>query len=43
MFCILMNRWLIKKVTPVIMCTKDAGCSVLLSVVIEFSIHVHVA
>lgn len=38
-----MNRWLINKVTPVIMFTRDAGCSVILSVVIKFSIHVHVA
>lgn len=38
-----MNRWLIDKVTPVIMCTRDVGCSVILSVVIKFSSHVHVA
>lgn len=43
MLYIVMNRWLINKVTPVIMCTRDAGCSVILSVVIKFSIHVHVA
>lgn len=37
-----MNRWFINKVILVIMCIRDAGCLVILLVVIKFFIYVYV-